>query len=111
MLLWLQRAWSSYLRAAVIRAVKRVDVNKTPARIFFPGRRGARGQETFTSPLIRENPIEQTLFGEIFQIRFNMNVTCLHLAKTIQKHQIIRNPHFSNIRTFQKLDIKNQTQF
>ena len=33
--LWLQRAWSSYLRAAVIRGVKSVDVYKTPARIIF----------------------------------------------------------------------------
>ena len=35
MLLWLQRAWSSYLRAAVIRRVKSVDVYKTSARIIF----------------------------------------------------------------------------
>ena len=30
----------------------------------FQGRRGACGQEIFTSPLIRENPIKQALFGE-----------------------------------------------
>ena len=34
MLLCLQRAWSSYLRAAIIRGVKSVDVYKTSARIM-----------------------------------------------------------------------------
>ena len=33
--LWQQRAWSTYLRAAVIRGVKGVDVYKTLARIIF----------------------------------------------------------------------------
>ena len=38
MLLWLQRAWSSDLRAAVIRGVKNVDVYKTLARIIICAR-------------------------------------------------------------------------
>ena len=38
MLLWLQRAWSNDLRAAVIRSVKNVDVYKTSARIIICAR-------------------------------------------------------------------------
>ena len=34
-LLWLQRAWSSDLRAAAIRGVENVDVYKTPAKIII----------------------------------------------------------------------------
>ena len=46
-MLWLQRAWSSYLRAAVISGVKSVDVYKTPARtICF----------VTTGPLRRDGP-------------------------------------------------------
>ena len=35
MLLWLQRAWSSYLRAVVIRGFKNVDIYKTSASIIL----------------------------------------------------------------------------
>ena len=43
MLLWLQRAWSSYFRAAVKREVENVDVYKTFASIvFFRPRQGAK---------------------------------------------------------------------
>ena len=66
MLLWLQRAWSSYLRAAVIRGVKSVDAYKTSARIILVRRlRGARGRRIFTHPSNRQNPIRASSVWEM----------------------------------------------
>ena len=65
MLLWLQRAWSSDLRTAVIRGVKNVDVYKTSARIVIcASSETTDPDDAFTSLERRQNPIEQALFGE-----------------------------------------------
>ncbi len=66
MLLWLQRAWSSDLRAAVIRGVKNVDVYKMSARIIIcASSETTDPDDAFTSLLRRHNPIEQALFWEL----------------------------------------------
>ena len=61
MLLWLQRAWSSYLRAAVIRSVENADVYKTSARISCCTAAEARVTSRPSPALMRQNPMEQAL--------------------------------------------------
>ena len=55
--MWLQRTWSSYLRAAIISLIKSVDVYKTMRNsLFSPTPRRARLGDLH-QPLHHQNPI------------------------------------------------------
>ena len=51
MLLWLQRACATDLRAAEIRGLKNVDVYETPARIIFPPASETTNPDTYFTGL------------------------------------------------------------
>ena len=68
MLLWLQCAWSSYLRAAVITGVKTSMSIKRLRESFVSWPRGRSGAAVDDQPLKAPEPhTVRDLFGELFE--------------------------------------------